>query len=70
MFYENRCKLLDWPTLSVRCDYLSLIECYKIVFGIGENTNFSDYFELSELSSSRSNRSFKLYVKSARVTCL
>ena len=41
MSYEERCKLLDWPTLSIRRDYLSLIECYKIVFGINENINFA-----------------------------
>ena len=31
MSYEDKYKLLDWPTLSIRRDYLSLIECYKIV---------------------------------------
>ena len=50
MCYEDRCKLLDWPTLSIRRDYPSLIECYKIVFGISENISFSDYFEFSKLS--------------------
>ena len=45
MSYKDRCKLLDWPTLSIRRDYLILIECYKIVFGLSENINFSDYFE-------------------------
>ena len=69
MSYEDRCKLLDWPTLSIRRDYLSLIECYKIVFGLSENINFSDYFEFSKLSSTRSNHRFKLYVKPARVNC-
>lgn len=34
MSYEDRCKLLKWPTLSDRRIYLSLVECYKIVFGI------------------------------------
>ena len=69
MSYEDRCKLLDWPTLSIRRDYLRLIECYKIVFGLSENRNFSDYFEFSKLSSARSNHRFKLYVKPARVNC-
>ena len=69
MSYEDRYKFLDWPTLSIRRDYLHLIDCYKIVFGISENINFSDYFELSKLSSTRSNHSFKLYVKPARVNC-
>ena len=69
MSYEDRCKLLNWPTLSIRRDYLSLIECYKIVFGLSENINFNDYFEFSKLSSTRSNHRFKLYVKTARVNC-
>ena len=69
MSYEDRCKLLDCSTLSIRRDYLSLIECYKIVFGFSENINFSDYFEFFKLSSTRSNHRFKLYVKTARVNC-
>ena len=32
MSYEDQCKLLKWPTLSDRRTFLSLIECYKIVF--------------------------------------
>ena len=67
--YEDRCKLLNWPTLSIRRIYLSLIECYKIVFGLSKNINFKDYFEFSKLSSTRSNHRFKLYVKPARVNC-
>ena len=31
MSYEDRCKLLKWPTLSDGRIYLSLVECYKIV---------------------------------------
>jgi len=34
MSYEDRCQLLKWPTLSERRKYLSLAECYKIVFGL------------------------------------
>ena len=30
MSYEDRCKLLKWPTLSDRRTFVSLIECYKI----------------------------------------
>ena len=33
MPYEERFKLLQWPTLLQRRTYLSLIECYKIIFG-------------------------------------
>ena len=33
MSYEDRCQLLKWPTLFDRRIYLSLVECYKTVFG-------------------------------------
>ena len=46
--YEERYKKLGWPVLSVRRDYLSLIECYKIVFGISDNLMFNDLFEMSK----------------------
>ena len=29
MPYEDRCQLLNWPILSNRRTYLSLVECYK-----------------------------------------
>ena len=28
--YEERLKILQWPTLEKRIDYLSLVECYKL----------------------------------------
>ena len=43
MSYEDRCKLLKWPTLSDRRTFLSLIECYKIVFGF-YHLKFEDFF--------------------------
>ena len=33
MEYENRLRKLKWPTLETRRSFLSLVECYKIVFG-------------------------------------
>ena len=30
--YVDRCKLLKWPSLCDRRNYLSLIECYKVDF--------------------------------------
>ena len=33
MPYVHRCKLLKWPSLSDRRNYISLIECYKLIFG-------------------------------------
>jgi hypothetical protein len=41
--------------------YLSLIECYKIVFGITDNLNFG------KSSRTRANHRYKLYVKMAKV---
>ena len=68
MSYEERCKKLGWPVLSVRRDYLSLIECHKIVFGISDNLNFSDLFEMSksQRTRSRANHRYKLHTKRAK----
>ena len=67
MSYEERCKKLGWPVLSVRRDYLSLIECYKIVFGISDNLNFRDLFEMSKSQRTRANHRYKLYTKRDKV---
>ena len=34
MSYEQRCNLLKWQTLERRREFLSLVQCYKLVFGI------------------------------------
>ena len=68
MHYVDRCKLLKWPSLSDRRNYLSLIECYKFVFGY-YHLNFYDFFEFSKVGSTRANHPFKLFVKSARLDC-
>ena len=68
MSYEDRCKILKWPTLSVRQDYFTLIECYKIVFGLS-HLRFEDFFEFTKLSTTRSNHKYKLYTKLARFNC-
>ena len=49
-------------------DYLSLLECYKIVFGLYQ-LNFSDFFEWSRVKSTRANHAYKLCVKASRVNC-
>ena len=46
MEYEDRLSKLMWPTLETRRLFLSLVECYKIVFGINK-LNFDDLFELT-----------------------
>jgi hypothetical protein len=67
MSYEERCKKLGWPDLSARRDYIGLIECYKIVFGITDNLNFDDLFEKLKSSHTRANHRYKLYAKMAKV---
>ena len=47
MPYVDCCKLLKWPSLSDRRNYLSLIECYKFVFG---------YYHLNFYNSTNSQK--------------
>ena len=44
MSYEERCILLNWNTLQHQREYLSIVECYKTVFGLN-GLDFYDYFE-------------------------
>ncbi len=62
MEYEDRLKKLKLPTLETRRLYLSLVECYKTIFGI----NFDDFFEITKCSSTRTNHPYKLFAKSAK----
>ena len=66
MEYEDRLKILKWPTLEKRRHYISLVECYKTVFGLN-GLNFSDVFDLALDPRTRANHPFKLFVKSAKV---
>ena len=34
LMYKDRLRKLKWPTLETRRLFLSLVECYKIVFGM------------------------------------
>ena len=68
MPYKDRCQLLKWPILSNRRTYLSLVECYKLVFGY-YHLKFEDYFELATSKSTRANHSYKLFIKPARLNC-
>ena len=68
MSYEDRCKLLKWSTLSDCRTYLSLVECYKIVFGFYQ-LKFEDFFDFAAIRSRRANHQYKLYVKPARLNC-
>ena len=61
---EDRFRLLNWQTLEKRRDFLSLVQCYKLVFGI-DSLPFSDFFELTKFNRTRANRDHKLYAKVA-----
>ena len=63
--YEERCELLGWSTLERRREYFSLVECYKTVFALN-GLECRDYFEFCN-NNTRSNNSFKIRMKSAKV---
>ena len=65
MEYEDRLRKLKWPRLETRRLFLSLVECYKIVFGMNK-LNFDDLFEFTKCNSTRANHPYKLYVKPAK----
>ena len=54
MSYEERCDMLHWPSLSSRRTYFSLVECYKIVFGLS-HLDFEEFFEFAKVKSTRLN---------------
>ena len=64
MSYEDRCRLLKWQTLEKRRQFLSLLQCCKIVLRI-DSLPFSHFFERSKCNQARANHDFKLYVKVA-----
>ena len=66
MEYEDRLKILNWPTLEKRRHYISLVECYKTVFSLN-GLNLSDVFELALDTRTRANHPYKLSMKSAKV---
>ena len=68
MSYEQRCNLLKWQTLERRREFLSLVQCYKLVFGI-EHLSFLDFFEFVNSTRTRANHVDKLYLKKAVCNC-
>ena len=68
MPYEERCNILNWPLLSTRRTYFSLVECYKIVFGLS-HLDFQEFFEFAKVHSTRANHSYKLFLKSSKINC-
>ena len=59
MEYEDRLRKLKWPTLETRRLFLSLVECYKIVFGMNK-LNFDDLFGFTKCNSTRANHPYRL----------
>ena len=68
MSYEQRCRLLKWQTLEKRREFLSLVQCYKIVFGI-DHLSFPDFFEFAKSPRKRANHGYKLYLRRAVCNC-
>ena len=69
MSYEDRCRfILNWKTLEKSREFLSLVQCCKIVFGI-DSLSFLDFFELTKCSRTWANHDYKLYVKVAILNC-
>ena len=62
MRYEHRCRLLKWQTLEKRREFLSLVQCYKIVFGI-DHLSFPDFFEFAKSTHTRANHDYKLCLR-------
>ena len=54
--------------LEKRREFLSLFQCYKIVFGT-DSLPFSDFFELTKCNRTRADHDYKLYVKAAILNC-
>ena len=68
MSYEVRCKILKWPTLSVRQDYFTLIECYKIVLGLS-HLRFEDFLSSQNYPLHDQTTNINYTPKLARVNC-
>ena len=66
--YKDRCKILKWNSLERRREFLSLVECYKVVLNLN-GLNFSDYFELCRSTKMRSNYQYKIQTKLAKLNC-
>ena len=68
MSFEDCCRLPELQTLDKRTEFLSLVKCYKIVFGI-DGLPFSEFLELTKCNRTRANHDYKLYVKVATLNC-
>ena len=64
MQYEERCNILTWPLLSTHRTYFSLVECYKIVFGLS-HLDFQEFFEFARELITLIN----FFFKSSKINC-
>ena len=69
MLYEDRCKILNRPTLVKQTVFLSFIGCYKMVFCLN-GLQFTDFIEFSKIKWTRANHDYKLYVIAALLKIL
>ena len=69
MSYEQRCNLLKWQTLERRREFLSLVQCYKLVFGIEHLSSSLDFFEFANSARTRANHDYILYLKREVCNC-
>ena len=66
MEYEERLRRLKWSALETRLLFLSLAECYKIVFNDLNKPNIDSLFEFTKRNSTLANHPYKLYDKPAK----
>ena len=69
MPYKERFKMLNWNSLEHRREYLSLIECYKIVFGVNGLDSLMTILSHVGVKQLLANHQYKIHTKSARVNC-
>ena len=68
MTYEDRCKMLNWPTLEKCRKYLSVVDYYKTELELN-SLLFNESFECSKVKSTRANHNYKLHAKLAIINC-
>ena len=59
MSYDHRCSLLKWQTIEKLREFLSLVQCCKIVLGI-DHLSFLVFFEFAYSTRTRANHDYKL----------
>ena len=55
--YDERLKILNWPTLGKQRHFISLVEFYKTILVLN-NLKLSDFFEFTRDNRTRANHPF------------